>query len=74
MRRALIDPRRCQACRPCPAQMACDAQAFFREQPDEPPWIDLYRCRGCLRCLTACPARAITEIVQPCDGHRRPGW
>jgi Fe-S-cluster-containing hydrogenase component 2 len=74
MKRALIQAERCQNCQPCPAELACPRQAFFREEPADKPWIDFYRCSGCLSCKAACPWGAIEAIVQPCDGKRRMGW
>jgi Fe-S-cluster-containing hydrogenase component 2 len=48
--------------------------AFFREEPTDKPWVDFYRCGGCLKCKAACPWGAIEPIVHPCDGKRRMGW
>ena len=49
-------------------------QAFFRETPDEKPWVDFYKCGGCLNCKPLCPARAIEAISRPCDARGRRGW
>jgi TPP-dependent indolepyruvate ferredoxin oxidoreductase alpha subunit len=74
MKRALIHPERCTNCQPCIAQLACERQAIFREAPADKPWVDFYRCSGCLKCKATCPASAIQEISQPCDGQPRAGW
>ncbi len=74
MIRALIHPERCINCDPCPVQRACDRQAIIRESPGEKPWVDFYRCAGCLKCKTVCPAGAIEQISQPCTGRGRMGW
>ena len=49
-------------------------KAFFRESPEDKPWVDFYRCGGCLECKPRCPAHAIESIDQPCDGKPRKGW
>ena len=74
MKRPLIIPDRCVACRPCAAEKVCQNHAFIRETPSDKPWIDFYACRGCMHCVVACEKRAILELLHPCDGHARPGW
>jgi len=48
--------------------------AVFRESLDARPWVDFYRCSGCLKCKPVCPRSASEEISHPCDGQRRMGW
>ena len=74
MKRALVHPDRCRGCRPCVAEGECPKGAFFREVPEEKPWVDFYRCSGCLKCKPACLHAAIEEIAQPCTGTGRVGW
>ena len=74
MRRLIIRPETCRSCQPCRASEECDRQAFLREDADDKPWIDFYRCRGRMRCVAVCPNGAIEELVQPCNGGRRMGW
>lgn len=74
MKRALIQPRRCLNCRPCPVQTQCAMDAVLRETEDDKPWIDFYRCSGCLKCKLVCPGGAIEEIMRPCTGRPQMGW
>ena len=74
MKRALIHPERCANCQPCPVLEGCSMTAVFREGPVEKPWVDFYRCSGCLKCKAVCPQHAVEEISHPCDGQRRMGW
>ncbi|MHB9036099.1 MAG: 4Fe-4S binding protein [Armatimonadota bacterium] len=74
MKRALIDQKQCTACQPCPAEEICERKAIFRECSDDRPWVDFYLCVGCLKCLAVCPAHAVKEIAQPCNGGPRIGW
>ena len=48
--------------------------AFFREEAADKPWVDFYRCSGCLKCKPACPFNAIEAILQPCNGKGKIGW
>jgi len=63
MRRPLVNPEHCHNC-----------QAFLREEAGDKPWIDFYRCRGCMHGKTACANGAIEELVQPGTGGRRMSW
>lgn len=74
MRRAMIDPQVCQNCAACTVIDRCDMKAPFREEAGTKPWIDFYRCSGCMRCKEYCFSKAIVEITRPCDGKRRMGW
>lgn len=48
--------------------------AAFREHRNEKPWVDFYRCSGCMKCKILCKEKAIEEIRHPCDGKGRMGW
>ena len=49
----------CLNCSRCLAQKACTVKAIIRIDKDEPPFVDVHRCHGCLLCLTECPTSAI---------------
>ena len=77
MKRAIIDPEKCNNCVDCNVQKCCPMGAVFREtgaSSKEKPWIDFYMCSGCLKCKTACLFEAIKLIVQPCTIKGRTTW
>jgi Pyruvate/2-oxoacid:ferredoxin oxidoreductase delta subunit len=49
----------CLNCERCLAQKSCTTKAIIRIDLDEPPFIDVHRCHGCLLCLAECPQEAI---------------
>ena len=59
MKQAFVDPERCLLCATCPPEEECLRKALVRENRDEMPWVDAYRCLGCMKCKAACPHRAI---------------
>ncbi len=54
-----IDYALCLNCTRCLAQKVCTVKAIIRIDRDEPPFIDVHRCHGCLLCVPECPASAI---------------
>lgn len=74
LKRALIDPSKCANCALCIVEQNCAMEAVFREPQDAKPWVDFYRCAGCMKCKALCPNQAIAEITHPCDGKGRMGW
>ena len=54
-----VDYDLCLNCSRCLAQKACTVKAIIRIDRDEPPFIDVHRCHGCLVCVAECPAEAI---------------
>jgi MinD superfamily P-loop ATPase len=74
MKRALIHPERCQDCQPCAVVVQCPKEAVFREPPEAKPWVDFYRCSGCMKCKEWCPSGAVEEIAQPCTGRPQRSW
>lgn len=74
MKRALIRPERCGNCEECRIEKNCPNKAVIREAGDRKPWIDFYKCAGCMKCKLYCPNGAVEEIAQPCTGKARPGW
>ena len=74
MKRALIVQDLCVNCQPCPVEQECTGGAIIRELPEDKPWIDFYRCTGCLKCAPRCPQNAVEDIAQPCDAQRKMGW
>ena len=71
MRRALIKPDACKNCPVCSADRQCPGAAVIRESAGDKPWIDFYKCRGCMKCLGFCRNGAVGEITHPCTG--KPG-
>jgi len=75
MKRVLIVSEKCNACAVCQIDTLCENNVLIREKPTDKPWIDFYRCRGCMKCLKCCPNDAIEELVQPCHNmERKMGW
>ena len=70
----MIRPEKCGNCQPCEVERQCPKSAVFREEPQERPWVDFYRCSGCLSCKAVCVNGAVEEISHPCDGQARMGW
>lgn len=54
-----IDYSLCRVCSRCLASRACRVKAVVRIDRDEPPYIDLHRCHGCMLCTIECPFGAI---------------
>jgi Fe-S-cluster-containing hydrogenase component 2 len=69
----LIDETACHCCRRCLAAEVCKGHAFLTFDADESPFIDMSRCWGCLKCVTACPFGAVVrvdyEAPQPAGQH-----
>jgi MinD superfamily P-loop ATPase len=57
-----VDGDRCSICRRCLAQKVCKVRAIVRLDPDEPPFIDVHRCHGCMLCILECPFEAIITV------------
>lgn len=74
MKRAIIKPEKCVNCEVCEPLEHCPMNAIFREEADETPWIDFYKCSGCMKCKVLCCARAIDLITQPCSMYGRKTW
>jgi MinD superfamily P-loop ATPase len=74
MKRALIQPEKCQRCSPCLVEEKCPKHAAFLEKETDQPWVDFYQCAGCMKCKGWCKYNAIEEITHPCDGKGRMGW
>ena len=74
MKRALIDPAKCNNCQPCVVLENCPTNAAFREDAEDKPWIDFYHCRGCMKCKSLCEYQAIIEETKPCDGGLAKSW
>ncbi len=74
MKRAIIIPEKCMNCEMCLVETDCPKKAIIRESIEDKPWIDFYRCSGCMKCLGFCKNEGIREVYQPCDGKARSGW
>jgi len=74
MKRAIIHMEKCLNCVPCEPLERCPMKAFLRECPEDKPWIDLYKCSGCMKCKPLCPNGAMEMITQPCSTHGKTTW
>jgi len=75
MKRALIDPDKCKSCDPCSVETNCPQQnVIIREDKADKPWIDFYKCRGCMKCKQFCENGAILEEIKPCDPSAMTSW
>jgi len=74
MKRALIDPKICHNCNTCDVEEKCPQKAVIREDKSDKPWIDFYKCRGCMKCKLFCKNDAVLEETKPCDGNFAPSW
>ena len=54
-----IDDTRCRSCQRCLAQQVCKVKAIVRFDRDEPPFVDIHRCHGCMVCVLECPFEAV---------------
>jgi MinD superfamily P-loop ATPase len=70
----MIDPAACNNCPDCLVGTKCEKAAVIRESADEKPWIDFYKCSGCMKCTVYCGYGAVTEISRPCTGKAAKGW
>jgi TPP-dependent indolepyruvate ferredoxin oxidoreductase alpha subunit len=62
-----IEDRLCQICAVCHAKSACRGNAIRVIDRDEPPFLDMSRCWGCLVCLPACPFGAVIRSPAPAN-------
>ncbi len=59
MRRAVIDPEKCDGAEVCEPMGICPAQAIERE--DGFTYVNT-ECKGCGKCVRVCPKQAIKVI------------
>ena len=74
MKRALINPDKCQRCNLCNVDARCPQKAIIREEPTEMPWVDFRLCRGCMKCKQLCENGAVLEEIKPCNGGFATSW
>ena len=74
MKRALIDSDKCKSCDVCSVETQCPQFAVIRESKADKPWIDFYKCRGCMKCKAYCKNGALLEEVKPCNGGFSQSW
>jgi flavoprotein len=74
MKRALIDPKICRNCDVCEVNAKCPQKAVIKEDDNDKPWIDFYKCRGCMKCKQFCEHGSILEEIKPCDGGFSQTW
>jgi len=46
----------------CQAARECQLKILHQDAPHEPPETTEAPCRGCFKCLLACPAKAIVKM------------
>ena len=74
MKRAMINPDVCNNCDVCEVNEKCTAKAIIREEKTDKPWVDFYKCRGCMECKLFCKNGAVIEAVKPCNGGFARSW
>jgi Pyruvate/2-oxoacid:ferredoxin oxidoreductase delta subunit len=74
MKRAIIKLDICKNCATCLVEQNCVNTAIIRESKEDKPWIDFYKCRGCMKCISYCQNKAVGEIIHSCDGNPSMGW
>jgi MinD superfamily P-loop ATPase len=74
MHRSLIDTNKCLKCKVCLVEKNCESHAIIKESEDDKPFVDFYKCTGCLKCKVVCKGRSIEIITQPCTGKPKMGW
>lgn len=64
MKKAYIDPVKCDRSPACPARRICPAKAISQESKGfffaGPAVVDESKCTGCGKCVNFCPGQAIT--------------
>ncbi|GAW93055.1 4Fe-4S binding protein [Calderihabitans maritimus] len=59
VKRAIIDPEKCDRSPTCPPMLHCPAQAIVDEDGVK---IVTNDCRGCKKCVLLCPNKAISMV------------
>lgn len=54
-----IDYERCHSCDKCLAREVCKVRAIVHFDESDPPFVDRYRCYGCMICVNECPFQAV---------------
>ena len=57
-----IDEALCRHCQRCLAGEVCRGNAIRTLDADDGPFLDMSRCWGCLKCMTACPFGAVFKM------------
>ncbi len=71
----MINPEKCQRCDVCQIQANCDGpNVLIRESNTDMPWVDFYKCRGCMKCKNYCPNGAVEGLAQPCNMAGKMSW
>lgn len=60
MKKAVIDPGKCDRSPGCPAKRACPVRAIEREAEGEPYYINTNICIGCGLCKVSCRGNAVS--------------
>ena len=74
MKRALINPKICRKCDDCEVNAKCPEKAVILEEKNDTPWIDFYKCRGCMKCKLFCRYGSVLEETKPCDKNSLRSW
>lgn len=61
MKRAIIKPEICENCVPCLVEENCINKAIIREDVEDKPGVDFYKCRGCMKCINYCPNNVVSQ-------------
>jgi Indolepyruvate ferredoxin oxidoreductase, alpha and beta subunits len=61
MKKAIIDPLKCNNCEACRIELNCPQKAVIREETAK-PWIDFYKCIGCMQCKAYCQNGSVAAI------------
>jgi len=74
MKRSMVDTKICRGCDICEVDAGCPQKAVIPEEKNDKPWINFYKCRGCMKYKTLCKNGAVLEETKPCDEKFTKSW